>query len=126
MKRNRIIYGFLIIMVMTLGLTSRRFGNLLPKFVYDYIGDILWALMIFLGFGVILPKYQTKKVAIMALIFCYFIEISQLYQGEWINIIRHTTLGGLILGYGFLWTDLISYTVGIGSGVIMEKLYILK
>ncbi|WP_379134752.1 DUF2809 domain-containing protein [Paenibacillus sp. sgz500958] len=32
---------------------------------------------------------------------------------EWINSIRATFPGGLILGHGFLWSDLLRYAVGI-------------
>ncbi|WP_348983054.1 hypothetical protein [Desulfosporosinus sp. I2] len=31
-------------------------------------------------------------------------------------------IGGLVLGYGFLWSDLVSYTVGIGVGILIERL----
>lgn len=48
-----------------------------------------------------------------SLMFSFGIEFSQLYQAEWINSIRATILGGLILGKGFLWIDLVRYTVGI-------------
>ena len=58
--------------------------------------------------------------------FSYLIEISQLYQGEWINSIRDTTLGALILGHGFLFSDLICYTIGILIGVVIEYLYFYK
>ena len=34
-----------------------------------------------------------------ALLFSYAIEFSQLYQAEWINALRHTALGGLVLGF---------------------------
>ena len=46
--------------------------------------------------------------------------MSQLYHAPWIDSIRHTTLGGLILGYGFLWSDLACYAVGVGLGVVIE------
>ncbi|WP_347030238.1 DUF2809 domain-containing protein, partial [Bacteroides intestinalis] len=45
-------------------------------------------------------------------LFSYCIEISQLYQADWANIVRSTTLGALIFGHGFLWSDMICYTVG--------------
>jgi hypothetical protein len=38
----------------------------------------------------------------------------------WIDSIRHTTLGGLVLGYGFLWGDLVCYAVSVGLGAIVE------
>jgi hypothetical protein len=45
-----------------------------------------------------------------------------LYHANWIDTIRKTTLGGLILGYGFLWSDLLAYAIGIAAGVIIEFL----
>ncbi|WP_330362501.1 ribosomal maturation YjgA family protein [[Clostridium] dakarense] len=47
--------------------------------------------------------------------------MSQLYQANWINNIRATTLGGLVLGHGFLWEDLVSYSIGMLLGVVIDK-----
>ncbi|MED0981108.1 DUF2809 domain-containing protein [Bacillus paramycoides] len=119
-KRNRILYAIFTIIVIVLGLSSRKFAYVLPDILNAYLGDALWALMIFTGFGFLFPKIETKKLAIISLIFCYGIEISQLYHAEWIDSIRATTLGGLVLGYGFLWSDLVAYTIGIGVGMLCE------
>ena len=40
-------------------------------------------------------------------------------HARWIAV-RRTTLGGLVLGFGFLWSDLACYTVGIGLGMVLE------
>ena len=98
--------------------TKRKFAFALPHLLNDYLGDALWALMIFIGFGFLFPKIETKKLAFISLMFCYGIEVSQLYHAEWIDSIRATTLGGLVLGYGFLWNDLIAYTIGVGVGFV--------
>ena len=44
----------------------------------------------------------------------YLDELSQLYQAAWINQIRATTIGRLVLGSAFSWLDLLAYTVGVG------------
>ncbi|MBE7149152.1 DUF2809 domain-containing protein [Bacillus mycoides] len=119
-KRNRLLYAVFTIVVIMLGLSSRKFAFALPDLLNDYLGDALWALMIFVGFGFLFPKIETKKLAFISLIFCYGIEISQLYHAEWIDSIRATTLGGLVLGYGFLWSDLVAYTIGVGVGMLGE------
>ena len=121
-KRNRLLYGTMIIIVMILGLYSRKMIAVIPSFLNTYLGDALWALMIFIAFGFIFIAMNTKKVALISLSFCYFIELSQLYHANWIDTIRNTTLGGLILGYGFLYSDLLAYAIGIGAGVIIEIL----
>ncbi|HDR4601414.1 DUF2809 domain-containing protein [Bacillus cereus] len=119
-KRNRLLYATFTIIVIILGLSSRKFAFALPELLNDYLGDALWALMIFIGFGFLFPKIETKKLAFISLIFCYGIEMSQLYHAEWIDNIRATTLGGLVLGYGFLWSDLVAYTIGVGVGFLFE------
>lgn len=79
--------------------------------------------MIFTGFGFLFPKIETKKLTFISLLFCYGIELSQLYHAEWIDGIRATTLGGLVLGYGFLWSDIVAYTIGVGVGFLFEFLF---
>ncbi|MEK7016239.1 ribosomal maturation YjgA family protein [Bacillus sp. FSL R9-9410] len=119
-KRNKLLYALFTIVVIILGLSSRKFAFALPNLLNDYLGDALWALMIFTGFGFLFSKIETKNLAFISLIFCYGIEISQLYHAEWIDSIRATTLGGLVLGYGFLWSDLVAYTIGVGVGMLGE------
>ncbi|KLA32003.1 MULTISPECIES: DUF2809 domain-containing protein [Bacillus cereus group] len=119
-KRNRLLYALFTIVIIILGLSSRKLAFALPHLLNAYLGDALWALMIFTGFGFLFPKIDTKKVAFISLLFCYGIELSQLYHAEWIDSIRATTLGGLVLGYGFLWSDLVAYTIGVGIGMFCE------
>ena len=123
-RRNRIIYSAMTVSVMCLGLFSRKIKNVIPDFINMYLGDSLWALMIFFGIAFIFKSMKTKKVGLISLIFCYLIEISQLYHASWIDDIRKTTLGGLILGYVFLWKDLIAYAIGIIAGVCIEFLLV--
>ncbi|MBG0971457.1 DUF2809 domain-containing protein [Bacillus sp. SRB3LM] len=122
-KRNRVVYALFTIVVIILGLSSRKFAFALPHLLNDYLGDALWALMIFTGFGFLFPKTETKKLAFISLMFCYGIEASQLYHAEWIDSMRATTLGGLVLGYGFLWSDLVAYTIGVGVGILCEVIF---
>jgi len=59
-------------------------------------------------------------LAILALALAFGIELSQLYQAPWINRARDTTVGALILGFGFRGADLVCYTVGIALGATGE------
>lgn len=122
-KRSRLHYLFLVFAVMVCGLFSRKFAFVFPGVVNAYLGDALWALMIFVGFGFVFSQFESKRIALFSVLFCYFIECTQLYHAPWIDSIRGTTLGGLVLGYGFLWSDLIAYTIGILFGVILETLW---
>jgi hypothetical protein len=124
-KRNAFTYFFLVITVMILGLSTRRFSIYFPNWLNLYLGDALWALMIFFIFGLLFRTRETRWVTVGALLFSFSIEISQLYHSQWIDSLRRTRIGGLVLGYGFLWSDLLSYTVGIGVGVLIERLMFL-
>lgn len=120
MRRNRIAYFTVTIFVMILGLVSRRVSGL-PSFIESYSGDTLWALMMFLMFAFIFNKKSTSSIAVYAILFSYAIELSQLYHAPWIDSIRSTTIGALVLGFGFLWSDIICYTVGIAIAVVLDK-----
>lgn len=121
-KRKRILYFTIFIVVILLGLASRKFGEYLPRFIALYGGDTLWALMVYFGFAFLFNNWKVRKITVLAFVFSYGIEFSQLYQGTFINSIRGTTLGALILGHGFLYSDLICYAVGILIGVVLDKI----
>ena len=119
-RRNPLVQITLSALACLLGIGSRRYAHALPWFIAAYAGDTLWAIAAFLGIGLVLPRQQTWKVAVLAMAFSVLIEVSQLYHAPWIDTIRHTTLGGLFLGFGFLWSDLACYAVGVGLGVLIE------
>lgn len=120
-NRNRKVYLFLLIVVVLLGLASRKLSEFLPEWLANYSGDTLWALMIFLMLGIFFSNKSTVWVGGSALALSFIIESSQLYHAPWIDGIRNTTLGALVLGFGFLWTDLVCYTIGVGIGVLIDK-----
>ncbi len=105
-----------------LGLASRKFGAILPPFLAEYAGDTLWALTALAAISVAFPTTPLCKRAALSLAFAYAIELSQLYHAPWLESLRHMPLGGLVLGFGFLWSDLVCYTVGIAFGSFLEFL----
>lgn len=106
---------------MLLGLASRRYGAGLHPWVVTYAGDVLWALLVFWLLRFWWPRWPAAQTAWLALGFAFAVESSQLYQPAWLNAVRGTTLGSLVLGHGFLWSDLVCYTVGVGVGVGLER-----
>jgi glycopeptide antibiotics resistance protein len=94
--------------------------------IYAYLGDTLYALMMFWIMAFLFPRKSVLIVAVLSLMVCFSIELSQLYQASWIVEIRKTRLGGLVLGFGFLWSDLISYFVGVVFGFLIEHFIIFR
>lgn len=128
MKRNRFFYGLLTAAIIILGLASRRksIQIWLPEFISEYAGDTLYAAMSYFGLAFLFPKFPALKIAVTALIFCFAIESSQLYHAPWIDAIRQTRVGGLVLGFGFLWSDLLCYFVGVTISFLIETILIWR
>ena len=122
--RKRVLYFIITLAVIAMGLLSRKYMFIFPKNIAPFVGDALWAMMVYFGFRFLFLNLELSKSFIIAIIFSFIIEVSQLYQADWINVIRKTTLGGLVLGYGFLWEDLVSYFIGILIGVILDRVLI--
>jgi Protein of unknown function (DUF2809) len=110
----RLSFALAVVITIALGLASRRWAAALPDFVGAYVGDGLWAAMVYFGLGALAPGALWTRRAALALALCFAIEFSQLYHAPWIDQVRATRVGALVLGFGFLWTDLVAYTLGVG------------
>ncbi|MBW7455674.1 DUF2809 domain-containing protein [Paenibacillus sepulcri] len=111
--KARMYYIMAVFIVMVLGYGSRAYSETLPGFVSEHFGDALWAGMIYFGVRFLWVHKRLSWAFRVSLIFCFAIEFSQLYQADWINGIRSTLAGSLILGKGFLAVDLLRYSIGI-------------
>jgi Protein of unknown function (DUF2809) len=118
MERHRLLYFLFVFAAICMGLLSRAFSHLMPNWVNLFLGDAIWAFMIYMLLAFILHKRNSKRIASYSLLFCYILEISQLYHAQWIDAIRNTTLGALVLG--FLSTDLLAYAIGIAAAFAFE------
>ncbi len=123
-KRHPGIYLPIMAVLIALGLPARVISTSLPAWYVLYFGDYLWAMLLFFGFALVFQKMSPLKVGGVTLLFTYAIEISQLFHPQWLQNFRSMPLFGLILGYGFLWSDILAYTLGIASGVLIEYFFI--
>lgn len=120
MKRSRLWLVVGLVAVIALGLASRKFPSLFPALFGKYPGDSLWALMVFLGWALCKPQASTRNIAVLAFATSCLVEFSQLYQPAWLNSIRSTTLGHLVLGSTFSWFDIAAYAVGVLVGSLVD------
>jgi len=111
MKKTTIIrlcYLAALVLVIAFGLQSRRIAAL-P----NATGDALWVIAVFCFYRLIWCKEPLYKIAGASLLTAYTIEFSQLIRWDWLVSLRSTTIGHLLLGQGFQWTDIAAYTVGV-------------
>jgi hypothetical protein len=118
--KKRFHYFILTIAIIIIGLLSRQ-SIMIPL----YIGDALYALMMYFIVRFIFLQRPPRFIFLLSLSICIAIEFSQLLHAGWINTIRATLSGRLILGQGFLWSDLVAYAVGAALGWLIDK-YLLN
>ncbi len=119
--RSRRRYALLVMGVIVAGLASRTYPRLFPPFLGKYPGDALWAAMVFLGVGLVLPARRTWFVATLSLGICLVVEMTKLSPNGWLADFRQTTLGHLVLGRVFMWQNFLAYTSGIGMAAVGER-----
>lgn len=102
------------------GLASRAYGAHLPWWLAKNAGDALYATMVFWALGFLVPRARAARVALAAVAFCFAIELGQLYHAPWIDGVRATTPGRLVLGQGFHALDLVCYVIGVALGAGLE------
>ena len=106
--KKRLQYASAVIALIALGLLSRRING-----IPDACGDALWAMMVFCCWRFVLVSRPLKTVAVVSLITSFLVEFSQILSFDWLVRLRSTFLGHMLLGQGFLWIDLLAYTIGI-------------
>ncbi len=105
---KRVFYIIAIALLIVLGLSSRKVA-----FLPDETGDGLWAMALFCFLRLIFVKNKLKDIAIATFALSFLVEFSQLIRWEWLVAIRSTFIGHMILGQGFVWWDLLAYSIGV-------------
>ena len=71
-------------------------------------------------FACLWPRKSSFALAGWAIATTELIELSQLYQADWILRVRATRLGGLLLGHAFLWSDVLAVFVGAVMAAVVD------
>ena len=108
MQRKILISLIGSILLIPIGLSSRHIS-----WIPEATGDALWAMLVFCLWRIILVKKSLRLVAFISLTHAFLVEFSQLIRWSWLVSFRSTFIGHMMLGQGFLWTDLLAYLIGI-------------
>ena len=121
MRQKLKTYIPIILLLLAVGIPSRLIPDSFPDWYVNYAGDFLWAMMVFFLFCLFF-RWGSFQTFIIALLTTYLIEVSQLFQPDWLNYLRSFKLIGLVIGYSFIWSDIVAYTLGISLGAIIDGL----
>mgnify|MGYP001554480310 CR=1 FL=1 len=119
-RRSRWLIAILALLVIAVGLASRRGLVQFPAVLGNYPGDALWAWVVLLCVAWVRPAITRGRLVGVSLVIAFAIEFLQLYQAPWIQAVRANKLAYLVLGNGFDPLDLLAYVVGIALGAAVD------
>ncbi len=103
----------LIVVTVLAGLAVRFVHLGLPAWIVKFGGSALWAVGIYFLCSTLLGTWRPAWNAALSGIIGTAIEFLKLYQAPWLDAIRVTVPGILILGRIFNWRDIVVYWVAI-------------
>lgn len=111
----------LIALTVPLGFVTRMTSLPMPDLVRNYGGDVLSATCIYFGVRFILDTRNLWQCGVIAFVICVLIELQQLITWEPLLRLREDTPMDILLGHGFLWSDLVCYAVGVALGLGISR-----
>ncbi len=113
--RMRLLLLPWMLLVLALGLGSRSSAAAVhvPRFLTAYAGDTLWATLLYLCLLFAWPHLSVRRAAAWALGLSVLVELSQLLHTPWLDALRANRFAALVLGRGFVASDLVCYAVGV-------------
>jgi hypothetical protein len=89
-------------------------------FVRPYVGDYLVVMLLYCAVRTFI-KASPEKVAVGVLLFSFLIEVLQFFNIVDRLGLADNKLAKTVIGYGFEWFDLLAYTLGIVTVMILER-----
>jgi hypothetical protein len=118
--RARLRYGIIAILTAAVGMAVHLHAGWLPHAIHDMLGDALWAATVYWMVSVAVPRARRRWRLIAALGICIVVELSQLWHPQWLDSVRDTLAGHLLLGSDFDPRDLLAYAIGVLAAVMVD------
>ncbi len=92
------------------------------NFVRPYFGDYLVVMLIYCAVRTFINA-SPLKIAIAVLLFAYLIELLQYFHLVDRLGLADNLLARTVIGYGFEWLDLLAYTLGVITILLLEYFF---
>lgn len=114
MKHYQKIIFISLIALIPIGLASKFYQGLFDQWVNNSLGGVLYEIFWVLLVVLIKPKLSPAWVAFWVFVVTSSLEFAQLWKPPFLEIIRATLLGRLLLGTTFSAWDFPYYLIGCG------------
>jgi hypothetical protein len=122
-RRRRVQVIGMMLVIIAFGLLSRSGHPIVPHWLAQNAGDALWTTCLYMTIAAVAPQFATRRLLVLAIGISFCVELSQLAEVQWLEEIRRTTAGHLLLGRGWQWADLPRYVAGaLIAGVLDQQL----
>ncbi|MEQ9486808.1 ribosomal maturation YjgA family protein [Coleofasciculus sp. F4-SAH-05] len=118
--KYRIILLISIILIAPLGY-GVRFYLPAPEWLNDRLGSFAYEIFWILLVGLFFPKASPLWTAVGVFLVTCLLEVLQLWQPPFLQAIRATLLGRVILGNTFTWSDFPAYFIGSFLGWVWMR-----
>lgn len=105
-----------IAFIVPFGLFTKFYRGVGQAWLNDAFGGIPYEIFWILFAAWIWPRIRPATIALAVFITTCLLEFLQLWQPEWLQAIRATLPGRLVLGNSFTWGDFPYYTIGCVVG----------
>jgi hypothetical protein len=112
----------LCVIVCGLALRGYRPSLGLSALVVKYGGSMLWGTMVFFLVGLAISNSPRLGIALISVFIAICVELFRLVHAPWLDAFRLTLPGALLLGRVFSIWNVLAYGIGIGFGVLLDRL----
>jgi glycopeptide antibiotics resistance protein len=110
-----------MVLIIPLGYSVRFATGLGSPMFQDVFGSIAYQILLMFVVAFFSPRMNLIKIAIGVFILSSAIEVLQLWQPPFLQAIRATWTGRVLLGNTFLWADFPPYGIGCFLGWLCLK-----
>ncbi|QCK88270.1 DUF2809 domain-containing protein [Phreatobacter aquaticus] len=121
LARTRLTFATIAIVLIIAAFTLRWPALGLPWVVGKFGGATLWGAMVYCVAALIIPRAPRLAVFAFAAVTALGVEFSQLIHWDWLDAIRRTTIGVILIGRYFSWGDVAAYLGGITCAALFDR-----
>lgn len=122
MWKRQLALSFVIVALIVAGYWLRFYAPIDPAW-RDRSGGTTYVIFWILTYALIRPKAPALPVALIVLSITCCLEFLQQWHPSWLEAIRRTLPGRLVLGTTFDWSDFPPYFVGALIGFLVMRLF---
>ncbi|MBP0018546.1 MAG: DUF2809 domain-containing protein [Cyanobacteria bacterium SBLK] len=114
LRSNPRLLAFLsVVAIVPIGISTKFYNGIGVQWVNDYLGDVLYEMAWCWFFFIFFPtKKAIWKIPLSVFIVTCCLEFLQLWHPAWLQAIRATFAGRMLLGTTFVPADFFYYAIG--------------